>query len=366
MSDGGVTHFRALPPAISADELGRWLPRIPSPLAVTGATGFVGSHLLDALLEGGARPRLLVRAPSRLPERARANAETVVGNLDDNDALARLVSGCGAAVHLAGRVRAADAAHFDRTNRAGTENLVRALREHAPGSRLVHLSSLAAAGSSADPEGRRPEDPPHPVSAYGRSKLAGEAAARAHGGRLIILRPPAIYGPGDTDVLQFFRLAARGVVPIPSGERWLTVAYVSDVVRGILAALAGAGEGRVLHLGEPAPRPLRSLIDTLAKAGGVRARCLGVPPVVVRVAGLGGDLLQLLGRHGVAMTSDKARELLARHWSARTAESLETLGLEGFVPFETGAAATWTWYRDHGWVPRARIHRRPRPKNIGG
>lgn len=366
MSGAGATRWHTLPAAITPDELRSRLSRVPSSLAVTGATGFVGSHLLDALLEGGARPRLLVRDPSRLPERARAHAETVLGDLDDHDALARLVSGCGGVIHLAALVRAASAAHFDRANRVGTENLVRALREHAPLARLVHLSSLAAAGPSEDPEGCRPEDPPRPVSAYGRSKLAGEAAVRAHGGGLVILRPPAIYGPRDTDVLQFFRLAARGVVPIPWGERWLTVAYVADVVRGILAALAGAGDGRVLNLGEPAPRTLRSLVGALAEAGGVRARCVGLPPVVVKAAGLGGDLLQLLGMHGVAMASDKARELLARHWSARTSESLAVLGLEGFVPFDAGAAATWTWYRDHGWVARARIHRRPRPNNIGG
>jgi len=366
MNEDGPAWWRALPVAIAADELGRWFRGIPSPLAVTGATGFVGSHLVDALLDGGARPRMLVRDPSRLPERARAHAETVVGNLEDHDALARLVSGCAGVVHLAGLVRGAGAAHFDRANRVGTESLVRALREHAPRARLVHLSSLAAAGPSRDPQGRRPEEPPRPVSAYGRSKLAGEAAVQAHGGPLVILRPPAIFGPRDTDVLRFFRLVARGVVPIPSGERWVTFAYVADVVRAILAALAGAGDGRVLNLGEPAPRTLRSLIGTLAEAGGVRARCVSVPPVVVRATGVGGDLLQLFGMRGVAMTSDKARELLARHWSARTSESLAALGLEGFVPFEVGAAHTWSWYRDRGWVARAKIHARPRPKKHAG
>jgi nucleoside-diphosphate-sugar epimerase len=366
MSGAGETRWRAFPAAIAADERGRWFPGIPSPLAVTGATGFVGSHLLEALLDGGVHPRLLVRDPSRLPARARTQAETVPGSLHDHDALARLVSGCRAVVHLAGLVRAARGTEFDRANRAGTENLVRALREHAPQARLVHVSSLAAAGPSADPLGRRPEDPPNPVSGYGRSKLAGEAAVRLHRGSFVILRPPTIYGPRDTDVLQFFRLAARGVVPIPSGERWITVAFVADVVRAILAALAWAGDDRILNLGEPAPHTLRSLVGVLAAAGGVRARCVSVPPVLARAAGLGGDLLHLLGMRGIAMTTDKACELVARHWSARTVESLETLGLEGFVPFEAGAAATWTWYRDHGWVARARIHRRPRPNTIGG
>ncbi len=151
-------------------------------------------------------------------------------------------------------------------------------------------------------------------------------------------------------MLQFFRLAARGVVPVPSGERWVSVAYVADVVRGILAAAAGNADGRVLHLGEPEPTTLAALVRTLAASGGVRARVVGVPGALVRLLGLGGDLLQALGMSRIAMTSDKARELLARHWSARSAGSLVALGLQGFVPLPAGAAATWAWYRRHGWV----------------
>jgi nucleoside-diphosphate-sugar epimerase len=323
-------------------------------LVVTGATGFVGSHLLEALLEGGVRPRLLVREPTRLPERAWAQAEVVQGGLEERDTLAGLVKGCGAVVHAAGLVRGARAGQFDRTNRVGTKTLVEAIRDHAPSARLVHLSSLAAAGPSAEPLGKRPDDPPNPVSTYGRSKLAGEAAVRRHGGSWVILRPPAVYGPRDKDILQFFRLAARGVVPIPSGERFLTVAFVADVVRAILAALAGAADGQTLHLGEPVPRTLRTMVGVLAETGGVRARCVPVPTVLARVTGLGGDLLQLLGMRGLTLTTDKVREMVARHWSARTEESLLALGLEGFVPFEVGSTTTWAWYRDHGWVPHAR------------
>ncbi len=361
-----ATRWRELPTAIGADELARWCPRIPTPLAVTGGTGFVGSHLLEALRSAGVGARVLVRDPSRLAAGLGSGFEVVRGDLDDRGALDELVSGCGAVAHLAGLVRAPSAARFDHVNRAGTETLVAALNERSPAARLVHLSSLAAAGPSGDPSGRGPEEPPCPVSAYGRSKLAGEAAARAYRGRLVVLRPPAVYGPRDTDVFQFFRLAGFGLVPLPAGERSITVAYVADVVRAILAALAGAAEGRTLHLGEPSPRTTRSLVRVLAEAGGVRARCVPVPAFAVRAAGLGGDLLQRLGVRGMAMTSDKARELLARHWSARTAESLAALGLDGFVPFGTGAARTWAWYRDNGWLARATIHGRPRPNNSGG
>jgi nucleoside-diphosphate-sugar epimerase len=354
MSDDGGRRWKALPTAIASDELDRWRPSFPTPFAVTGSTGFMGSSLLDTLSDTDVPLRLLVRDPSRLPARALQRAEVVRGSVDDRGALASLVAGCGAVVHLAGLVRGVRAAEFDRANRAGTENLVSAMREHAPAARLVHLSSLAAVGPSPDPLGRGPEDEATPVSIYGRSKLAGEAAVRGHGGPWVILRPPAVYGPRDTDILQFFRLAARGLVLVPAGERFMSVAFVVDVVRAILAALTGVADRCTLHLGEPTPRTLRTMVEILAKAGGVRARCIPVPSLLTRAVGVGGDVLQFLGLHGVAMTTDKAREMVSRHWSARTGDSLARLGLEGYVPFDAGAAATWRWYRDHGWVPAAR------------
>ncbi len=356
--NAGAAPWDVLRVEIGADELASWCPRIATPVAVTGATGFIGSHLVETLHAGGIRPRLLVRDPARLDERLQPSSDVVRGGLEDAAALREVVAGCGTVLHLAGLVRADSEARFDRANRLGTANVVDAVSQQAPAARLVHLSSLAASGPASDPAGRAPEDEPRPVSAYGRSKLAGEAEARRHTGPWTILRPPAVYGPRDIDVLQFFKLASRGVVPIPSGERWVTVVFVADAVRAILAAAAGAAERRVLHLGEPEPRTMASLIGVLADAGGVRARVVRVPPALVRALGFGGDLLQKLGRRDVAMTSDKARELLARHWSARTAESLAALGLPGFVPMPDGAARTWAWYRDRGWVrPRAKMPR---------
>jgi nucleoside-diphosphate-sugar epimerase len=347
-----------LPPRIDIEEGRRWLAAIQRPIALTGATGFIGSHLLDVLLEGGVRPRLLVRELARVPERAREEAQVVKGDLDDIETLAALLSGCAAVVHAAGLVRSGSQSAFDKANRVGTENLVRALARAAPGARLVHISSLAAAGPSQDPQGIGPEAPPRPISAYGRSKLAAEAAVQRLAGPWVILRPPSTFGPRDTDVLQFFRLVARRVVPIPSGKRFLTVAYVTDVVRAILAALSGAADRRILHVGDPCPRTLHDLLGILAESGGVRARTLPVPPAVVRLAGFGGDLLHWLGIRGIPMTSDKAREMVARHWAARTEDSLTSLGLGGSVAPADGFAMTWVWYREKGWVPHAKIRAR--------
>ncbi len=347
--------WASLSPEIAADELLDLCRDFAVPVALTGATGFVGSHVLAALRAAGVPRRLLVRGSGRWTGGPPVGEEVIEGSLEDGAALQRLVRGAGTVVHVAGLVRAARAADFHRANAVGTARLLEAMAKTAPGARLIYVSSLAAAGPSAAIDGRTPDDPPTPVSAYGRSKLRGEEYVRDWSGPWVILRPPAIYGPRDRDVLQFFRLAARGVVPLPAGERWVTVAHVADVVRAILAARC-QGTNRVLHLGEPSPRRLDQLMAILAGAGGLkRPRMPAVPGLVLRAAGLAGDALQRLGVRTVAMTSDKACELLARHWTAVTAPSLKELRLPGYVPLEDGARATWVWYRQHGWVSRGTI-----------
>ncbi len=351
----GPEGFEEFSPELGEDELNSLVRGFAPPVALTGATGFVGSHILDALRAAGVPRRVLVRGGGRGAGGPLPAEEVVEGSLEDGAALRALVREAGAVVHVAGLVRAARAADFERANAAGTARLLGAMAEAAPGARLIYVSSLAAAGPSPVIEGRAPDDPPAPVSAYGRSKLRGEGYVRGWSGPWVVLRPPAIYGPRDRDVLQFFRLAARGMVPLPAGERWVTVAHVTDVARAVLAA-GSRGTNLVLHLGEPFPQRLDELIAALAQAGGVpRPRMPAVPAVVLRAAGLAGDALQWLGARGVAMTSDKAGELLARHWTAATAASLAALGLAGFVPFAYGARSTWAWYRQHGWVRRGII-----------
>jgi dihydroflavonol-4-reductase len=347
--------LRELPSSVDPVEVARLAADIPVPVAVTGATGFIGSHIAAALISAGVPTRMLVRDRRRLQVDAGRHVSVVPGDLDDLPALTALLDGVGSVLHLAGRVRAGTVEAFERANHIGTANVVVAARKAAPDARLVYVSSLAAAGPCRESWGVAPSDEPHPISAYGRSKLGGENAVQSAAGTWTIVRPPAVYGPRDIDVLQFFRLAARGVVPIPAGRRWLTVVHVADVVRGILRAASGSVDGRVVHLGEPRPHELSSLVRELARAGGVHALVVPIPASLVRIAGQVGDGLHRLGRRDLALTSDKARELLARHWTARTDESLAALGVEGYVPFAAGARDTWRWYRAHGWVPRAKI-----------
>ncbi|MCG6949151.1 MAG: NAD-dependent epimerase/dehydratase family protein [Acidobacteria bacterium] len=346
-----MTDFSHRNPLVSPDRVKPWLDAIPQPVAITGGTGFVGSHLVDALCAAGIEPRILVRDPEAPRWIANAPVRWVVGSLSDPRALDELVDNAGTVFHLAGVLRAGREREFDEGNRLGTASLVSAMQETARGSRLINVSSLAAVGPSRSPEGVGPEAVPAPISWYGRSKLAAEDEVRkweGYGG-WSILRPAAIYGPRDTDVFEFFRMASSGLVGLPAGERWLTVAWVGDVVRSILAAASGS-VGEVFHVGEAEPLELEGLIDSLCEIGGVKARVLRVPPALVSGAGVIGSVLQRLGWRRLALTSDKSRELLARHWTARTGDSLKLLGVTDLTPWRVGVDVTWTWYRDRGWL----------------
>lgn len=336
-------------PLVPAESVHVWTAALDLPVAITGGTGFVGSHLVDTLCAAGVPARVLVR-PGRPPRWiAGADVRWVEGDLSNRGSLERLVDGAGTVFHLAGRLRANRPGDFDLVNRVGTETLVDVVRDVGVAT-FVHVSSQAAVGPAPDAAGLRPDAVAAPVSDYGRSKLGAERAVQALGAerRWTIVRPPAIFGPRDTDVFEFFRLAERGVVPLPAGERWLTVAWVGDVVRGLLAAACG-GE-RTVHLGSVEPRRLDELVREVGRAGQREPRVVAVPGMVVRVAGVVGALARTLGADQVPLTRDKAVELLARHWTLETATSLIALGLDPPADLSGALQITWAWYRTIGWL----------------
>ena len=347
-----ITDFSPSNPLVAPLDVADWIGAIPLPIAITGGTGFVGSHLVDTLCGAGLRPRVLVRDADNPRWIAGVEAEFIQGSLEKPEALVRLVDGAGTVIHLAGVLRAGREIEFDLGNRQGTANLVEAVRHNAATARFVHMSSLAAVGPSPQPEGLAPGDPAAPISAYGRSKLGGEAEVATLGDSnwWCILRPPAVYGPRDTDIFEFFKMASRGLAAIPTGERWLTMAYVADVVRGVLAAAAIGIHREIYHLGEPSPQRLDDIFNQLAEGDGGRVRIVRVPSAIIRAAGAAGSILQRLGWRRLPLTLDKTKELLASHWTAQTVSSLNALGLGLGTSFAQGADTCWQWYRLKSWV----------------
>ena len=188
---------------------------------VTGATGFVGSHLVDALVAENWRVRCLVRRSSDLRWIPQQRIELAYGGLDEPAALGNALGGVEVVFHLAGVTSALTRDGYFRVNVDGTRRLVEVVSKHAPGALLVLCSSLAAAGPARTGRPLTEADPPIPIGPYGESKLAAERLVGSSGLRHVIVRPPAVYGPRDRDMLHAFRLAACGWAPRigPSSQR---------------------------------------------------------------------------------------------------------------------------------------------------
>ncbi len=309
-------------------------------VAVTGATGFIGRHLVVALSRAGWRVRLLLRRLPDEPQWHGLQPEVVAGALDEAAALARLVDGAEAVIHLAGLIKAARRSHFFAVNRDGAAAMAAAVAAHAPAASFLFVSSLAA---------REPG-----LSDYAASKRAGETEVLDRlGGRATIVRPPAIYGPGDRETLLIFRLAAKRRLPLlaPAGAR-LAMLHVHDLCALIVAQLAEAPRGAVLAAADarPAGYAWPELLGAAARAvGNGSPRFVQVPSAVLRGVALVGDLARLGGVASM-LNSQKLRELRHADWGVAPDELARPNGWTARFDLEHGFADVVAWYRAAGWL----------------
>jgi uncharacterized protein YbjT (DUF2867 family) len=299
-------------------------------LAVTGGTGFVGSHLLRVALAEGYDVRALTRG-WKPPE---DDVAWVDGALDRPDTLIKLADGADAIVHVAGALNAPDRATFEAVNAAGTAAMIDAARK-AGVRRFVHISSLTA---------REPD-----LSDYGSSKAKSERLVAASGLDWTIIRPPAIYGPGDRETFDLFRMARRGLVALPPGGRF-SVIHVEDLCRLILATLDDHDSWSETYEpddGREGGWQHRHFARTLGRLYGRRAVTLAMPRPVLRLAS---GLDRLVRRGGAKLTRDRVRYFCHPDWVA-TAEKRPPERLwQPRVKTPTGLKQTADWYREQGWL----------------
>jgi uncharacterized protein YbjT (DUF2867 family) len=295
-------------------------------LAITGATGFVGGRTLALALEAGHS----VRALTRRQQSAQASVTWVRGALDTRDALAELVAGAAAVIHIAGVVNAPTPEGFTRGNIDGTRAIL-AAAEAAGVRRFVHVSSLAA---------REPN-----LSQYGRSKAGAEDAVRAAPLAWTVVRPPAVYGPGDLEMLELFRAARFGVLPMPPAGR-LSLIHVDDLAR-LLLALAGEDTGRAVYEpddGTPGAWTHTGFARAIGTAVGRRVLPLSLPAAVLR---LGARLDRLARGDKAKLTPDRAAYMAHPDWtSSPDARPPEALWRPRIATAD-GLAQTAAWYREH-------------------
>ena len=310
-------------------------------VAVTGVTGFIGGHLAAELVRRGWRVRALVRSMPRWQGVAASPVEVVQGGLAEPRTLEALVTGTHAIVHLAGAIKGRNRDVFEQANVQGTVAVAEAWRAHAPDAILIHLSSMAA---------REPG-----LSHYTASKRAAEERLRAigAGARWHILRPSAVYGPGDRETLRIFRAAAGPVQPMLNGpDARLTLVHVTDLV-GAISVLLSLDRASGCFDVTDARRDGYSW-DEIARAAaaalGRPARPMRVPTTLIRTMALVGDALALAGSTTM-LTSQKAREILHRDWRSDPDCQLPGELWQPRISLTEGFSETVAWYRRAGWLP---------------
>ena len=304
-------------------------------IAITGATGFAGRHAVAELLLRGHSLRALVRDPGKAG--LAAGIETVKGDLANGAALALLLKGVDAVIHLAGALTALDRADYFRVNEQGTAALADAAQREGV-RRFVHISSLAA---------REPQ-----LSGYAASKRAGEevVARRVDALNAIVIRPPAVYGPGDRGTLPLIKELTRPVAAIPGPpDARFSLIHGRDLAR--LIALAVESDLRGVHEvsdGRPGGYGWADLIRAGSELRGGPIRPVFLPRAVpAAVATVVEGLARLTGKPGM-VNRGKIAELYHRDWVAREG----SLALAEPVSFGEGLAETVAWYRKAGWLPR--------------
>jgi nucleoside-diphosphate-sugar epimerase len=317
---------------------------------VTGATGFVGSHLAEALRGRGDEVTALVRSLARASALG-PGVRAVVGDLDDPASLAPAVEGQDVVFHVAGLIAAKSEGDFLRCNRDGTASLV-AAAARAQVSRFVYVSSMAAGG----PAGRRRPltgaEPPRPVTAYGRSKLAGERAVTAGALPWVIVRPPMVYGPRDREVLKVFRMARWGVAPIfGDGSQELSAVHGADLAAALIAAGSAPGTiGKVYYACHPEVVTSAELVRAVGKVMGRRLRLVPIPVALGRALLGVTELSAGLAGHTTILTRDKANEFFQAAWTGDPAPLTRDSGWRAIHDLASGLAHTYQWYRSTGWL----------------
>jgi dihydroflavonol-4-reductase len=322
---------------------------------VTGAAGFIGSHLVEALLQRGIHVRCLVKPTSHLKWVQGLPVEIIYGDCQKKDSLGPGVKDVDLVFHLAGATRAIEPKTYFAVNALGTENLVQACLEHNTRlQKFIYLSSLAAAGPGQNGGKKKEFDPCEPVSPYGSSKRQGEelALAQANALPLLILRPAAVYGPRDKAFLALFQCLAKRIKPsISGGVQHLSLCSVQDLVGAILlAASTPTKTGEIFFLSDGQDYRMDEINDRFAQAMEVTAFRLRLPPSVLCGIAAGADFFSKFSGQPALISRGKAEEMIQPNWLCDITKARTLLGFEPQMSLARGAKLTFDWYRKENWL----------------
>lgn len=323
---------------------------------VTGGTGFVGSHLVEALLARNYEVHCLVRPESNRRWLGNLPVKYIQGDLTDKAFLKEAVKGFDYLYHIAGLIKAHSFADYDRVNAQLTADLIEAVTKSNPTiKRFLHLSSLAVTGPAPDISGVDEDAPCCPVSDYGRTKLKGEEALKPYFNRvrITILRPPPVFGPRDDGLLIYFKAISWRLVPRFYAGRYVSMVYVGDLVDAIIRAAGNdAAAGNTYFIANQNPYAINYL-SQLIKEGVIKSKIscpVWLPDVLIKgLAAVSEGLSYVSGRPSI-FNSQKALELTQNYWVCRTDRARRDFQWQATTPVGEAMAQTAGWYRAQGWI----------------
>lgn len=323
---------------------------------LTGASGFVGSHILEDLCTQAIPTAILLRQSSnpRLIAPLLPQVQIHYGSLADPVSLRTAFHGVSHVIHCAGLTKAVRSADYAAGNANGTRNLVIAANQASPPiQRLVYISSLAASHPALPTAPAREDDPPDPVSAYGRSKLAGERVIKEQCRcDYVILRPAAVYGPGDTDFLMLFKAVKARLCPLfQRGRQPVSLVFVKDLSAAIVKCLTHpAARGRTYNVASAEIANGRDFIFEIARLLNVNAHIVSLPRSLLWLTCAARELISRVTGVPHILSREKFKELAAPGWVCEASRLRAETGFAADTSLRAGLAATLAWYRARGWL----------------
>jgi len=324
---------------------------------VTGGTGFIGSHLVDALLARGDEVACVGRPGATRRWLVAAPVEFLTVGVNDVKQLTRAFEGADVVFHLAGCNHAPSRAELYALNTEGTACVARAaaaLGTAAP--HIIFASSVAAVGSCGDGERLTAESTPRPLSRYGRSKILAEAVIHAYADRIpaTILRLPSVYGPRERGVYKFFRGIRRGfALTVGSWDREVSLIYIKDLVQGLLATAAvdrKAAAARIYYLTHPDPVTWETFARSVGQELGRQPILISVPEPLARVIARSAEGIATLRGRSASLNRERVHEIAQRRWVCDPSRAIDELGFRPQFPIARGVPETVAWYREAGWL----------------
>ncbi len=322
-------------------------------IGITGATGFIGSHLAEALAAAGHEVTCLARGPERLAWIRDLPVHVVFGDLSCPETLPAFVEGQDVIVSAAGLTKARTLEELVRVNVTGTLHLLSTVRCTAPRlRRLLYISSQEAMGPSSAgvPLGEDAEQ--RPFTMYGKSKAEAEKALRAQSVvPVTVIRPPGVYGPRDRDFLAYFRIASRGVQPIFGSGNTASFVYVKSLVQGIrLAIERPIGGFRSYFFTDGEPLAQSAFADLVVAALGRKAVRLRVPSPVAHAVAAASGLYALLTNRAPLLNKENLQKYAVPYWTVSDERARTELGYRPVCTTAQGLKETAAWYREQGWL----------------